>query len=221
MSSEQESTEESVGNANAAPKRKRGRGADPDRTKTELEDAAIRTLIEEGYSGTTARSIAGRADCNQAAIYYHFGGIDNLLIEALKRSSAERLARYKSALAGDRTLTELVAAIEELFVEDRASGHMSLLAELVGGITASPELRDGIESSTEPWLEFVEERITDAAKSIPLAKMLPARDLADLIFSVVIGVELRSKVDGHYERTERLFRIAHLAAALAESPSTS
>ena len=78
----------------AAPetrKRKRGRGADPEQTKDELLSAAIASLVEDGYRGTTARSIAARAQCNQAAIYYHFGGIEPLLIGALQRSSAERL----------------------------------------------------------------------------------------------------------------------------------
>ncbi len=199
------------------PKRKRGRGADPEQTKTELIDAAISSLIDEGYRGTTARSIAGRAGCNQAAIYYHFGGIDDLLIAALKVSSQGRLARYKSALSDDQSLTELIAAIEELYVEDRESGHLSLLTELVGGITATPELRQGIEASTEPWLTFVEERIKQASKSVSFGKMLPSKDLADLVFSLVIGVELRNKVDGNFDRSDRLFRLGHLAAGLAES----
>ncbi len=200
-----------------APKRKRGRGADPEQTKNELIDAAIGSLVDEGYRGTTARSIAGRAECNQAAIYYHFGGIENLLIAALEQSSQERLARYKGALNNDQTLTELVAAIEVLYVEDRESGHLSLLTELVGGITASPELRAGIENATGPWLEFVEERIEHASKSVSFGAMLPARDIADLVFSLVVGVELRNKVDGNVERSDRLFRIANLAAALAQS----
>lgn len=205
----------------STPRRKRGRGADPQQTKTELTDAAIASLVEEGYRGTTARSIAGRADCNQAAIYYHFGGIDQLLISALKVSSEARLARYEQALNDEQTLPELVATIEELYVEDRNSGHMSLLTELVGGITASPELREGIEAATQPWLEFVEARIKHASKSVSFGNMLPSRDLADLVFSLIIGVELRNKVDGNYDRSDRLFRLGNLLAALAESNATT
>ncbi len=205
--------------ATAPAKRKRGRGADPEQTKIELMDAAIASLVAEGYRGTTARSIAGRANCNQAAIYYHFGGIDQLLIAALEVSSKERLSRYEAVLNDDQTLTELVELIEGLYVEDRECGHLSLLTELVGGITASPELREGIEASTAPWLTFVEERITHAAKSVSFGAMLPAGDVADLIFSLVIGVELRNKVDGNFDRSDRLFRLGKLAASLAQSSS--
>ena len=201
--------------ATTSMKRKRGRGADPESTRQALVDAAISSLIEVGYAGTTARSIASRADCNQAAIYYHFGGIEPLLIAALKASSARRLERYKNQIVDATDLMSLVGELERLYAEDRESGHLGLLAELVGGITASPELRQGIEESTEPWLVFVESRIREAASTVPFGPSLPTGDIADLIFSLVIGVELRSKIDENDERPARLFRLARLAATLA------
>lgn len=202
-------------------KRKRGRGADPEQTKQELVAAAIGGLIEDGYGGTTARSIATRANCNQAAIYYHFGGIDQLLLAALEVSSQSRLERYKERITGDRTLSELLELLEQLYEQDRESGHLGVLTELVGGITASPGLREGIELTTAPWLEFVEGRIQHAAQSVPFGAIMPAADIADVIFSLVIGVELRNKVDGNVERSGRLFRLAKLAGALVESNATS
>ena len=199
--------------------RRRGRGADPQETKNQLVAAAIESLIEEGYRGTTARAIGERANCNQAAIYYHFGGIDTLLVEALKQSSAERLSRYQNALPDAANLQETIARIETLYAEDLASGHLSLLTELTGGITAAPELRQGIEDATAPWLEFVEAQISEAAKKVSFGALLPARDIADLVFSIVIGVELRNKIDDSTDRAQRLFRLAGLAASLADGAS--
>lgn len=195
--------------------RKRGRGADPEQTKSELIEAATRSLIEDGFRGTTARSIANRADCNQAAIYYHFGGIEDLLIAALTRSSAERLERYEAAVDDDHTLVEVVETIERLYKDDVASGHMALLTELVGGITASPNIRSGIEATTEPWIDFVEARVRHASEHVDFGALLPAADIADLVFSIVVGVELRNRLDGRDDRADRLFRIAKLAAAMA------
>ena len=158
--------------AKTPQKRKRGRGADPEQTKSELVAAAITSLTEDGYGGTTARSIATRAECNQAAIYYHFGGIDELLIAALEVSSQLRLDRYKETITGDPTLSELLELIEGLYDEDRGSGHLSVLTELVGGITATPALREGIERSTAPWLEFVESRIKQSAQMLPFLSLI-------------------------------------------------
>ncbi len=198
------------------PPRKRGRGADPEQTKSQLIDAAIDGLIEDGFRRTTARSIADRAACNQAAIYYHFGGIEPLLTTALKASSVERLARYEESISGVTDLVELVDRLTTLYQEDQTSGHLRLLTELVGGITASPKLRAGIDEATEPWMTFMETTIQAAAASVPFGNMLPAKDIADLVFSLIVGVELRNNIDGGAERADRLFRMANLAAMLAQ-----
>lgn len=51
-------------------------------TKGRIMDAAIETLKSEGITGTSARAIAHRGDFNQALIFYHFGSVNNLLIQA-------------------------------------------------------------------------------------------------------------------------------------------
>ncbi len=197
-------------------KRKRGRGADPELMKATLVDAAANSLIEEGFRGTTARSIASRAACNQAAIYYHFGGIDALLLAALEKGSNARLERYKAAITDVADLPALVNTLQALHTEDVESGHMAVLTELLGGITANPELREGIEATTKPWLEFIELKVAEAAESVSFGSFLPAADLADVIFSLVAGIELRNKLDGQVERSDRLFRFAGLVASLAQ-----
>lgn len=202
------------------PARKRGRGADPERTRAELVDAAFSALREDGIAATTARSIASRAGCNQAAIYYHFGGIEPLLLEALKQSSERRLVRYQAELGDTTDVGELVTAIAALYADDRASGHLAVLTELAGGIASNPALREGIDLSTRPWLDFVEERIRMVASTLPFGQLLPAADLADLIFSIVVGLELRTRVDGREDRAERLFHLAAVAAALIGQSAT-
>ena len=191
--------------------RKRGRGADPEQTQAALVDAAFDSLRHDGFRATTARSIATRADCNQAAIYYHFGGIDELLVDALTHSSHRRLARYREALDGVDDLPTLLQLLQELYAEDTSSGHMAVLTELAGGVTANPNLREGIERATDGWLEFVEAKITEVAEAMNLGALAPAApDLADLLFSLVVGVELRNRIDGRDDRADRSFRLGQL-----------
>jgi AcrR family transcriptional regulator len=193
--------------------RRRGAGATPEQTKNELIDAAFDTLRYDGFRGATARGIAGRASCNQAAIYYHFGGIDQLLIAALRRSSDLRLELYRERIEPITKLSSLVAEIERLYHDDRASGHLEVLAELMGGVTANPNLASGINESVLPWNEFVEAKITATAASVPLAAFVPASDIADLLLSLVVGIEMRTKVDDDTERAARLFGLVTTAAS--------
>jgi AcrR family transcriptional regulator len=202
-----------AGTRPASPRR-RGRAAEPGQTRRALVDAAFETVRRDGFRGATARAIAERAQCNQATIYYHFGGIPPLLVEALRVSSDRRLDRYRAALADLTGAGDVLASLEDLHGDDVASGHLTVMVELVGGITAEPALRDGIAAAIRAWLDFVVERITTTVAGTPLAPVAPVEDLADLIFSLVIGIEMRTKLDGDDTRFTRLVGLAQLVMAL-------
>ena len=80
-----------------------GPGADPDRTRRQLLDAAIAPSTAEGLRGATARAVAAAAGCNQASIYYHFGGMAELLVAALLDSNERRFAAYREVLEPSTT----------------------------------------------------------------------------------------------------------------------
>src|SRR3954452_18431681 len=87
-------------------------------TRQALVDAAIETLKADGFSGASARTIAGRAGCNQGLVFYHFGSVANLLLAALDAVSADRSARYRASVEAAASPTELVDAATAIFRED-------------------------------------------------------------------------------------------------------
>src|SRR5258706_1713012 len=125
-----------------------------DQTRAALVSAALETVKAEGFARTTARAIAQRAGVNQALVFYHYGGVNDLLLAALERSSAERLAAYRSALADVDSLDQAAARSAELYREDVAGGHVTVLAELVGASLAHPELAPQLVERMEPWFAF-------------------------------------------------------------------
>src|SRR3982750_333422 len=84
-------------------------------TRRQMVDAALATLKEEGFARTTARAVARRGGFNQALVYYHFGGLDELLLAALDASSGARLERYRAAIDSAGSTPELLARARELF----------------------------------------------------------------------------------------------------------
>ena len=48
---------------------RRGRVQEGVRTRARMVDAALQTLIDDGYSGTSARTIAARAQVNPALVF--------------------------------------------------------------------------------------------------------------------------------------------------------
>ena len=65
-------------------------------TRDRIVKAALETLKNVGFAGTSARAIARAGDFNQALIYYHFGSVEDLMIAALHDFSERRLKRYPS-----------------------------------------------------------------------------------------------------------------------------
>lgn len=58
-------------------------------TRERLLNAAIATCVEFGYEGVTLSEIARRADVSTPAVYSHFSGKAELLVEASKRELTE------------------------------------------------------------------------------------------------------------------------------------
>src|SRR5215212_9163526 len=189
---------------------------DPTRTRAVLVEAALETLKEEGYSGTTARAIAARAGVNQALVFYHFGGVDALLLAALDASAAERLDRYRTVLAEAATPAEKVAAARGLYREDVEGGHVTVIAELVAASLAEPALRPLLLERMRPWLELTEQVLTELAGSTPLAQLVTPAEAAQALVALYFGLNLLSRLDPASAHAAALFdaldRVAPLVA---------
>ncbi|MEO0454013.1 MAG: TetR/AcrR family transcriptional regulator [Verrucomicrobiota bacterium] len=66
-------------------------------TKDRIMDVAERLFAEDGFKATSLRSITQEAEANLAAVNYHFGTKDNLIIEVIRRKLSlinnERISR--------------------------------------------------------------------------------------------------------------------------------
>jgi AcrR family transcriptional regulator len=171
-------------------------------TAQQLVDAALETLKEDGFAGATSRAIARRAGVNQALVFYHFGSVDSLLLAALDRTSETRLAAYREALEDVHTLEDLGAVAARLYEDDLASGHITVVSQMIAGSLARPELAPQVVARLEPWLEFAEQALTRVAGG---ALPLPAKDLAYGVITFYLGVNLLSHLDEDDQRSRALF----------------
>jgi AcrR family transcriptional regulator len=185
-------------------------------TKDRIIEAASHTLRTEGYAGTSARTIAKAAECNSALIFYHFGGVDPLLLAALDRSAEQRMAAHQKAVAGAKTLEDLVEVATTIYRTDIEGGHITLFTELVGASIARPELREEIVVRAEPWIDFVEETLERVIGGSALAKLMPPRDLAYAAITFYLGVNMFTHLDADRTRTEALFGLAGRVAPRAK-----
>jgi AcrR family transcriptional regulator len=178
-------------------------------TRDMLVAATIDTLKHDGMAGASARAIAGRAGCNQALVFYHFGSVANLLLAALDSVSTARRQRYESAIAQARSPSQLARVAEEIFREDLDAGYATVLAELVSGASSIPGLAE--------WIEFARAAVSKATGSKGVAAMVPASEVAYGVVAMYLGLEMLSHLDGNQTKALQLFQRAQQLIAMAET----
>lgn len=186
----------------------------PATTKERIVAAALETLKEEGFAGTSARAIARRGNFNQALIFYHFGTLNDLLLAALDRTSAERMARYRDAVRSPGSIEDRIRMATDLYREDLETGHITVISELIAGSLARPDLGPEVVARMEPWVELVEEVLADVLAESPLAGVIQPRPLAFGVIALYLGVDLLSHLDQDHSRADALFETAGRLAPL-------
>jgi AcrR family transcriptional regulator len=185
-------------------------------TRERIMEAALETLREEGFAGTTARSIAARGGFNQALIFYHFGSVANLLLEAFRRTSEAQLARYREAAATVTSLSDLVEIARRLHAEDLESGSVTAVTQLMAAAASDAELGHAIMDRFEEWMRLVQDALTRSVEGHPLGGLVPPREAAYAISAMFLGIELMTRLAPERSAAPALFDMMATLATLIE-----
>jgi AcrR family transcriptional regulator len=97
--------------------------ADKD-VENRLLDAAEELFCQKGFAGTSIRDITAKADCNVAAVNYHFGSKEKLYLQIFKQHFSRLRDNHIAAInkvmsgpAGSITLHNLLRSYATAFVE--------------------------------------------------------------------------------------------------------
>ncbi len=197
------------------PPRKPPGRSDSD-TPERIVQAALETLSKEGFSGTTARSLAQHGGFNQALIFYHFGSVQKLLLEAFRETSAAQVARYRSAAAEVASLPDLVGVARRLHDEDLESGSVTAVTQLMAAAASDPEVGQSILERFEEWISLVQDALTRALAANPLGAMVPTREAAYAIAAMFLGIELMTRLDPGRSEAHAVFDMMSAMSGLIE-----
>ncbi len=164
-------------------------------TRAKLLEAAARTVCEDGVAAASARTIAARAQVNQALVFYHFGTVSELLEAASRHRVEESVAYYRERFAAVGTLSELLAVGRDLHERERAVGNVALMAQLMSGAQHDPVLARAARYAMTAWTAEVEAVVTRVLTGSPLAEVTDLAGLARAITAGFIGLELLDGAD--------------------------
>jgi AcrR family transcriptional regulator len=164
-------------------------------TRDRLVDGAIRVLGEAGLAKASARVIATAAGVNQALVFYHFGSVDHLLMEACRRATETRVRVYRDRLASITTVSELLAVGRDLDAVERAEGNVTVLAQLLAGAQTDPGLAPVVAECLTMWIVEIEAVLVRVTGHLPVADLIDVPGLARAVASAFVGLELYGGVD--------------------------
>lgn len=182
--------------------------------RTQIIEAALESLREVGYAGTSIREIARRGGFNSALISYYFSGLHGLLLEALDYSSAARMRRYRDAIENAGSPEALLESAREIYREDLEGGHITVFTEMVAASLAHESLAPELVARVRPWLELVESAVEKVAGGSPLLQLLPAAGVAYAIVCFYLGVNVLTQLERDSGRLDDLFDAASRLAPL-------
>lgn len=106
-----------------------------------LLDAAERLFCQKGFDRTSVRDLTTAADCNIAAVNYHFGGKGKLYIQMFHRQMHRMMDRHREVIARltntpDATIEDLLRGVvsqplKQLERNDPSSAVMKLMVREV------------------------------------------------------------------------------------------
>ncbi|GAA2797901.1 TetR/AcrR family transcriptional regulator [Saccharopolyspora taberi] len=167
--------------------------------REDLLDAAMQCLRTKGYARTTARDITEIAGTSLAAIGYHYGGVQNLLNQAvftaLEQWSDQVQERLRTEAAPERSYLDRFADIWQRTIEaintDRAVWAASI--DMIAQIDHVPEIRDmlrqGVHSARTgnvAMFDAVDEDTVDEEQ---------ARTVGALYYAIQAGVAIQWLLD--------------------------
>ena len=188
-----------------------------DATRDRILQAALESLQRNGFAGSSTRAIGTLGGFNPALIHYYFGSLHGLLVAALEHASERRLERHRPMLEAASSLADLVDALDLIYREDRESGFIRVVSEMVAGSVANPELGPRVVELMEPWIGLAEEGARRALTGSPFESLATPRELATAAVTFYLGTNLMTQLVPDEAGIEELLETARRLVPLIDA----
>jgi AcrR family transcriptional regulator len=186
-------------------------------TRERILQAGLESLKRNGFAGSSTRAIGAVGGFNPALIHYYFGNLHGLFVAALEHASEQRLGRHRERLESASTIADLIEALDVIYREDRESGFIRVVSEMVAGSVAHPELGPRVVELMQPWVELAEEGAQRALAGSPFESVVTARELATAAVTFYLGTNLMTQLVPEEAGVDELLATARRLAPLLDA----
>lgn len=128
------------------------------------------------------------------------------------------MEQYRARVEEIATLDEALAAGTELYREDLASGHITVLSEMITGSLDRPDLGPQIVERMQPWIDLTTDAVERILRPIGMSDVVAPRTVAYAIVALYLGIDLMSHLERDHAKVEEMFDVAKTLARLVPQP---
>ncbi len=189
------------------------------RTRTQLLDAALALVREQGFEHATLQAIAARAGMTTGAIYGNFSSRDELLMALAERQWAPIRPRFRPGASFADLMAATAQAVIEAIPERRAGavGAYSFRAYVLQNEEARRRFHDSMAAGYEAGAAWIAETFTP--DELPMAPALLVRTINALIEGLLLGALVTPELVGEAEVRAAFAALATTSAGSAKAPA--
>ena len=161
---------------------------DRKKRRTELAEAAWRTIARRGIAQTTTRIVAREAGCSTGAIAHYFKGKEDLLRAALQYSYAENDAAMAAQAAnpGLEAIRSLLVTFLPVTPERRQ--RWALWLAFASRAATDPKTFQELLTRYDAWRDFAKRSLIEAQKRGEMPAELDPGHEAQVLVAFVDGI---------------------------------
>jgi len=181
-------------------------------TRERLLDAAKDLVMAKGFAGTSIDDVLKATGMTKGAFFHHFKGKADLARELVKRYAMGDLNMFRdmdtqSRKASDDPLQQLMVFLKlfEIYIsnsEDPAPGCMYAVYTYESAQFA-PDVLDIVSDTLREWTGIYVRKFQEVIDRYPPALPVTARQLAELIVSIIEGGLILQRAHGDTDTTRR------------------
>jgi TetR/AcrR family transcriptional regulator len=131
-------------------------------------DAAERLLVDVGFAGITARSLADEAGGNHGLIHYYFGSMEELFLRVLERFTNRLVARQREMYSAHEPYIEKWRRAMGYLEEDRP--YQKIWYELQAMAWNRPEYQERMAQVLGAWRDAMRASVAEAISRYDLER---------------------------------------------------
>lgn len=168
-------------------------------TRSKLVGAAIEEIADKGWGGVRTRSIADRAGVNAGLVHYHFGSIEDLLIEGVLHTFADIAQMAVESISAETVATGMDGMLDEIAAIDPDDPRWQVLIEAMLHSSRVPRLAELIGGMLEHGRQAMIGRLATAVEAGELPPNADVEGLALGLMALLDGLGLYAFVDPEYD----------------------